>query len=438
MSDSNKNASPDLAPDLDLGTDLDLAPPPPPDSHRWLWLGGMFGLGLLSGAIGLAGLQGAGVSLLGKQADPSPTAAAVLLETPSPSTTIAALGRLEPQEKVIHLAAPSTLATARVQALQVQVGATVAAQQIVAVLDSYPERQAQLQEARSQVNNAQAQLRQVEAGASVGTLETQRASITQLEDQYRGDLQVQAAQVARLQAELDNAAAEYERYQELFGAGAVSASTLDSKQTARQAAAERLREAKEVQERLVTTGRARIAVAEAELRRLAEVRSVDVAVAETAVATAIAAQARAEAALEQTLIRAPISGQILEIHSREGEMIGPEGVVSLGQTDRMYAIVEVDEGDIDRVKPGQAATVASVYGGFGGELEGVVDQVGLRVLDHSLYDPVPTGPSDARIVEVRVRLTEADSDRVRHLTHLQVQAKIDVSSPISLNMSHVP
>lgn len=71
---------------------------------------------------------------------------------------------------------------------------------------------------------------------------------------------------------------------------------------------------------------------------------------------------------------------MLRVHARPGELVTNEGILTLGQTDAMYAIAEVYEADIEQVAMGQRATVTSEYGGFSGELSGVVEQVGEEVL----------------------------------------------------------
>ncbi|MEM9246376.1 MAG: HlyD family efflux transporter periplasmic adaptor subunit, partial [Cyanobacteria bacterium P01_F01_bin.153] len=251
------------------------------------------------------------------------------------------------------------------------------------------------------------------------------ATVSQLRAQLQGDLQVQEAQVSRLQAEYDNALVEYRRFQDLFEEGATSASLRDARETEMIAAKRRLQEAQETRQRIATTGRDRIKQAEATLDRIREVRPEDVTVAQTEVAGAIAAQRRAEIAFKDATIRAPVAGKILQIHTRSGEVVSSDGIVTLGRTNAMYAIAEVYEADIGRIKAGQKATVTSEYGGFEGALSGTVERVGLEILNNSLYDPNPVSQSEARVVEVAVRLDAGDSDRVSNLTNLQVRVLID-------------
>ena len=72
---------------------------------------------------------------------------------------------------------------------------------------------------------------------------------------------------------------------------------------------------------------------------------------------ALADLAAAKASLELSVVRSPLRAQVLEIHAYPGERVGPEGIMELGRTDRMYAVAEVYETDITKVKVGQLAYV---------------------------------------------------------------------------------
>ena len=120
-----------------------------------------------------------------------------------------------------------------------------------------------------------------------------------------------------------------------------------------------------LQQALVRQHEAELVAAEAELRRAKDLahglagaasRRED---AEAAVRAAQAGLDAARAELELALVRAPIAGRVLEVHARAGERVGPDGVVELGRTDEMFAVAEVYETDIGRVRTGQQATVTS-------------------------------------------------------------------------------
>lgn len=135
---------------------------------------------------------------------------------------------------------------------------------------------------------------------------------------------------------------------------------------------------------------------------------------------------KVNADLANTELRAPIQGQVLRIHSRVGERPGDKGLLELGDSDRMQAVVEVYESDIDRIRIGQSVRLTSENGGFRGELQGVVERINPQVRQREVLSTDPTGDADARIVEVRVRLDSADAQRVRSLTGLKVIARIGV------------
>ena len=136
------------------------------------------------------------------------------------------------------------------------------------------------------------------------------------------------------------------------------------------------------------------------------------------VAEAGVGAARAQLALSE--IRAPIAGEVLEVHARSGEMVGLDGVVELGETDRMYAVAEVYETDIGLVHVGQRAVVESPA--LGAPLEGEVERIGLKVSRMDVIGTDPIAKTDARVIEVRIALD--DSDKARALTHLQVEVEI--------------
>jgi HlyD family secretion protein len=154
------------------------------------------------------------------------------------------------------------------------------------------------------------------------------------------------------------------------------------------------------------------------------VRPVDVQAAQTEVDNAIANLKRAETELEQSYIRAPLSGQILKIHTRPGEKISDEGIASLAQTSQMVAVAEVYQSDIAKIKLGQTAKVTGQA--FQGEVKGTVSQIGLQVNRQNVFANQPGENLDRRIVEVKIRITPEDNPRVAGLTNLQVQTSIDL------------
>jgi multidrug resistance efflux pump len=128
----------------------------------------------------------------------------------------------------------------------------------------------------------------------------------------------------------------------------------------------------------------------------------------------------AEVELDLANVRAPIAGQVLEVHSRAGEKVGPDGILELAKTDQMYVIAEVYETDIDWVRVGQRATISSRA--LPQAVQGTVERIGLKVGKADVLGVDPVAQTDARVVEVEIRLD--DSQGVGGLTNAQVEVAI--------------
>ncbi len=338
-------------------------------------------------------------------------------------STVTALGRLEPQGEVIKLSAPTSNNGNRVDQLLVREGDRVKAEQVIAILDNRDRLQAAYKQAQEEVRVAQANLAIIQAGAKQGEINAQRAEIARLQAQRQGDIDSQMATVARLTSELRNAETELNRYQSLYQEGAISASNLDSKRLALDTAQRSVQEAKAVFARIQATSPAQLNQARANLDQIAEVRPVDVQAKQAEVDRAIAAMKQAKADLDQAYVRSPIEGEVLDIHTRPGEVVSSDGIVEIGETQRMYAIAEVYQSDIGKVKPGQRVRVIS--DSMPGELSGTVEQIDSQVKRQTIVNTDPSTNIDARVVEVQVALDAASSQRAAKFTNLQVTAVVE-------------
>jgi HlyD family secretion protein len=155
------------------------------------------------------------------------------------------------------------------------------------------------------------------------------------------------------------------------------------------------------------------------------VRPEDIALAEAELAKAEAGVACAEVDLEATNVRSPIAGRVLKIHSRQGEKVSERGIAEIGDTNDMQAVAEVYERDVPRVQIGQRATVR--VQSLPGELPGEVVQVGWQVGRRVVLDNDPVKDTDARVVEVRVKLDPAAAERVARLSYARVEVRIDTT-----------
>jgi HlyD family secretion protein len=89
----------------------------------------------------------------------------------------------------------------------------------------------------------------------------------------------------------------------------------------------------------------------------------------------------------------------------------------------MYAVAEIYDSDIPKIRPEQTATITA--DALPQSLKGTVEEVGLRVKKQSALDIDPTTNIDARIIEVRVKLDETSSQKAESLTNLQVKVTIN-------------
>jgi HlyD family secretion protein len=335
---------------------------------------------------------------------------------------IAALGRLEPQGEITRLSAPNSLEGSRIEQLSIKEGDLVKAGQVVAILDSQTSRLAALKQAQSNVTTARAQLAKVLAGAKSGDVNAQKANIIRLNAELNGGVATQEAEIRRIEADLRNAQIERDRYLKLNREGAVSKSEFDSKQLRLETVQNQLSQSQAALGRLVTTVAAQRKEAQATLSSVSEVRPVDVQVARSQVDSAVRAVEKAKAELDLTYIRAPFDGTVLDVNVRAGEIIGSEGIATLGKTDRMYVVAEVYETDIAAVRPGQNTVVTS--SAFPGQLVGTVAEIGQQVKKQGIFDVNPLANSDFKVVEVKVRLNPQSSQKVASFSNLQVQVVI--------------
>ncbi|WP_139276704.1 efflux RND transporter periplasmic adaptor subunit [Spirulina major] len=348
----------------------------------------------------------------------------------APLESITALGRIEPLGEVIQLSPPPALGGAKVERLLVEEGQTVIANQVVAQLDNYDRLQAALDKARQDVKVAESELARVAAGAQVGEIRAATARIERLQAQRQGEEVTNQAILERRQAEVNHARTEYNRYQQLFDDGVVSASERDQRQLTLTTMEKALREAEAQAQETDATLERQIQEAQADRDRIAEIRPVDLNQARARVDQAQAVVRQAITDLELGVVRSPIIGQVLQINVYPGEAIDSgSGILDIGRTDQMVVIAEIYESDIANIALDQTARITSENNAFTDELQGRVSQIGLQVGKKDVLDTDPQADIDVRVVEVEIRLDPADSRTVAGLTNAKVLVEIDQSAP---------
>ncbi len=252
----------------------------------------------------------------------------------------------------------------------------------------------------------QAQVRSGEATA--GAL---RARLDELKSGSRPqEIAAAQASVASSQATLRNAEEDYKRAESLTKDGVGSDQDLDRARTARDVAKAQLNSAQKNAE-LVTVGPRRevIAAAEAQLRE---------------------AEANLEyikTALGNTVIKAPISGTILEKLAEQGELVtntnfgGTRGakssVVTMADLSDLQVEVDVNQADLSKVKVGQKTEI---------RLDSNPDRVYSGLVD----DISPQADRQKGTVQAKVRIVDPD-DGVRTEVNARVTFLGDAPDAVS-------
>ena len=281
-------------------------------------------------------------------------------------SAVSALGRLEPEGGIIHIAAPSTpeaISAVLLLSLNVKEGDEVEIGTLLAVTET------------SEVLSSRKDLAEVEYQVSLRASEAAQSEAEEacvLAEVANREAQRRVSLLER------NLASEEETELALGKSQATTASCTAAHANTRVAAAQ------------VNAAKSQVAVAQAEF--------------------------------ERTHIKSPFKGRILQILAQPGELIGAEGILELGRTDKMYAIAEVYETDIRRVKAGQTATINSAA--LPAALHGKVELIRHKVQKHDVTGTDPAAARDARIIEVEILLD--DPEAAASLSHLQVEVIIDV------------
>ena len=118
----------------------------------------------------------------------------------------------------------------------------------------------------------------------------------------------------------------------------------------------------------------------------------------------------AQANLEKTIIRAPISGVILRKRLKDGESVSPEnqtGIISLADVSALRVRVDLDERDVAKVRANQTAYVtADAFGER--KFQGKVIKIGQILGRKNFRTERPTEKVDTKILEVLIELDKGE------------------------------
>jgi multidrug resistance efflux pump len=220
--------------------------------------------------------------------------------------------------------------TGRIVSLEVKEGDFVKQGQVIARLDDY-EVSAQVRQAQANLEAAQARLKQLEAGSRQQEIERAKA------------------QMERAKADLNNAELNLQRAERLVKEGVLSQQLLDDARARHEIALKAYQAAKE----------------DYDLVRIGP-RQEEIDLARAQVQQAAAALAFAQAQLENTIIRAPVAGTILDRYVDLGEMVttgfasergARQALVSLADLNDLQVELDITEADIAKVQLDQPTII---------------------------------------------------------------------------------
>ncbi len=301
--------------------------------------------------------------------------------SPGAEPGVACLGQVIAGERSVTLAAPGGSVVLK---LLVKRGDRVEAGAELARLRDYGICEASVTRAEREIAHTKTTLALVAAGERNELVEAQRAILAA----HDASLRMHSRRKERYEALHTNSFVSTDQYEEVLNAfDLANAETLRAKSVLDSLHAGRHEE--------VHQAEARVAVAEAE-------RDLELA------------------RLEAQRIRAPMAGEILAIHSYDGEAIGEaigdRGILDLADTANMMVLAEVYETDIGRVRLGQKTLIRSPA--FDGDIEGAVVEIQRQVQTGRIFPLDPLLRSDRRTIPVRVK--PAADKRLEALNNAQV------------------
>jgi HlyD family secretion protein len=297
-----------------------------PEPHRQKWLVVVSIAGLLLLAVVIIGTRLTWNSQLGLAATPVRVVVVVRRGSDGPSPVLSAAGYIIARNRV----EVASKITGRIVSLEVTEGDLVKPGQVIARLDDH-EMTAQVRQAQANVEAAQARLAQLEAGSR------------------RQEIDRAQAQMERANADSHNAQLNLQRTERLVNDGVLSQQALDDARARREIALKAYQAAAQ----------------DYELARLGP-RQEEIDLARAQVQQAIAALAFAQAQLENTIIRAPVAGMILDRYVDVGDMVttgfvsergARQALVSLADLKDLQAQLDITEADIAKVELGQPTII---------------------------------------------------------------------------------
>ncbi|MDR3637615.1 MAG: HlyD family efflux transporter periplasmic adaptor subunit [Isosphaeraceae bacterium] len=334
--------------------------------------------------------------------------------------SIKALGRIQPEGGVVSITgSPGT----RIAKIQVREGGAVAANDELFRLDTFDVLDANCRSAEAQLEEAKELL--VAEQENTAQLEKQLAlEKEQLQDLDPLDIEAQGEKLKALELKLAHEEGESRRLNALREAKSslVSEQELTAQGLLVEGARAERNGARALLQKLKAGHALGLEKLKLQQRQLPIAsRKAQLSARQKSLAAALEAARRQR---DQAVIRAPKDGRILKIVMHDGETIGNQPVLQMGDTRTMCIMADVSDLYIRDLKKAQGAKATA----FGESLTGTINasDVGRIVGKSALPSLDPTVDADRRVVEVKIRLDEASSARAADLTNLQVDVLISL------------
>jgi HlyD family secretion protein len=346
-----------------------------------------------------------------------------------PSKSVRALARLEPAGGVIDVGV-----TPGERLLEVLVhynhSQPIRAGEVLARLASHPLRKAEYDLAVSQRDEARSQLAAIRAS---GAQELAQAKVRRqiIVDVEPLEIKAQKDKVAYLEKQLDTARSNLSRLKSLEKATVPQQQLEQQELLVSQGETER-DAARLLLDKAVRSHDLNVKAADMQLLVIsATLKATEQKIPLESLEKTVAVAAERLSFSEVRAPREPAQMAVLEVLGRPGELTSGQPIFRLGDTSQMYAVAEVYETDVHRVRAGQSARISSPAleavlqkALQKGHLTGVVEWVGRTVAHNNLLAVNPAAETDRRIVKVKIRLDR--SELVASFVSMEVQAAIDV------------
>ena len=132
---------------------------------------------------------------------------------------------------------------------------------------------------------------------------------------------------------------------------------------------------------------------------------------------------------DQSLLRAPSDGTVLQVYSAPGERTANLPVFEFANLDQMVCVAEVHEADIAKIQLGASVSLQSAA--LPKVLSGKVSRVDRVVGPPQMRSPNPLARSDFRSIPVWITIETDDVPYAANRINLQVEVAISPASPNS-------